>query len=191
MDAVSISRKGASHERRFREANERRSSSGMVDCSNRRCFSHYSMDCVSSGHVRSSRMAVVLVWAKHHLVFSPDRVVLGHSRLESMHLASGVGGSLADAMGMAVEETSRWLIQRRSSRAADRRYQTRDRLMRLSTTSVAVQVQAVALNCLDADAVVGFRRCRDRGTIKTRPPSNKARDVSNLIAARTHEVAYI
>jgi hypothetical protein len=49
-------------------------------------------------------MVVVLVRTKHHVVFLPDRVVLGHSNFEGMRMAIGVGGSLADPMGQAVEE---------------------------------------------------------------------------------------
>jgi hypothetical protein len=59
-------------------------------------------------------MAIVVVGAgarhKYNLVVCPDRVVLGLSGYQVMHLAPSLGNYLADAMGKAVEKTSEWLM---------------------------------------------------------------------------------
>jgi len=69
------------------------------------------MDSVSAVHGRTSRMAfIVVVWPGHNLVVHPNCVVLGHSHYEDMRLAPGIGDSLVDAMGKAVEKTSKWLM---------------------------------------------------------------------------------
>jgi hypothetical protein len=83
----------------------------MVDRAGRRRVSSDSVDFVSAGHVRTSRMAVVVVvWPGHNLVVRPNCVVLGHSYYEAMHLALSIGDSLVDAMGKAVKKTSRRLM---------------------------------------------------------------------------------
>ena len=83
----------------------------MVDPAGRRRVSFDSVDFVSAGHVRTSRMAVVVVvWPGHNLVVRPNCVVLGISYYEDMHLALSIGDSLVDAMGKAVEKTSKWLM---------------------------------------------------------------------------------
>jgi hypothetical protein len=83
----------------------------MVDRAGRRRVSSDSVDFVSAGHVRTSRMAVVVVvWPGHNLVVRPNCVVLGHSYYEDMHLALSIGDSLVDAMGKAVKKTSRRLM---------------------------------------------------------------------------------
>lgn len=88
----------------------------MVDFTDRCWVSSYSMDSVPAGHVRSSCCAaVVLVGAGHHLVFRPDRVVLGHSSIEAMPMAPGVGGSLADPMVTTAEKTSWYPVNGSSS----------------------------------------------------------------------------
>jgi hypothetical protein len=43
-------------------------------------------------------------------------MVLGNSDYEDVRLASGIGGSLADAMGKAVKKTSGWLMESRDFR---------------------------------------------------------------------------
>jgi hypothetical protein len=52
----------------------------VVDLADRRRASADSVDWISAGHVRTSRMAIVVVGAgaghKHNLVDCPDRVVL-------------------------------------------------------------------------------------------------------------------
>jgi len=79
----------------------------MVDLADRRRVSSDSVDWVSAGHVRTSCMAVVvLVRPGHNLAVRPDRVVLGPSYYEDMHLALSIGDSLVDAMGKRVEKTS-------------------------------------------------------------------------------------
>jgi hypothetical protein len=85
-----------------------------VDLADRRRVSSDSVDFVPPGHVRSSRIAFVLVGPGHNLVFRPDCLVLGHIDYESMRLAHGIGGSLADAMGKAVKKTSGWLMSGKS-----------------------------------------------------------------------------
>ena len=78
-----------------------------MDPADRRRVSSDSVDSVSTVHVRASCMAiVVVVRPRHNLVIRPDCVVLGLSYYEDMHLALSIGGSLADAMGKAVEKTS-------------------------------------------------------------------------------------
>ena len=77
-----------------------------MDLVDRRRGSSDSVDFVPPGHVRSSCIAVVLVGPGHDLVFRPNCVVLGHIDYEGMRLASGIGASLVDAMGKAVEKTS-------------------------------------------------------------------------------------
>jgi hypothetical protein len=84
-----------------------------VDLAHPRRVSSDSVDFVSPGHVRSSCIAVVLVGPGHNLVFRPDYVVLGYIDYEGMRLAHGIGGSLADAMGKAVEKTNGWLMESR------------------------------------------------------------------------------
>jgi len=77
----------------------------MVDRAGRRRVSSDSVDFVSAGHVRTSRMAVVVVvWPGHNLVVRPNCVVLGLSYYEDMHLALSIGDSLVDAMGKAVKK---------------------------------------------------------------------------------------
>ena len=55
-------------------------------------------------------MAIVVVGAgarhKHNMVVCPDRVVLGLSGYQVLHLALSLGDSVADAMGKAVKKTS-------------------------------------------------------------------------------------
>jgi len=83
----------------------------MVDPAGRSRVSSDSVDFVSAVHVGTSRMAVVVVvWPGHNLVVRPNCVVLGHSYYEDMHLALSIGDSLVDAMGKAVEKTSKWLM---------------------------------------------------------------------------------
>ena len=85
----------------------------MVDPADRHRVCSDSVDRVSAAHVRSSCMAVVLVLGpRHNMAVRPDRVVLGHSYYEDMYLAPGVGDSLADAMGKAVEKTRRQNLRR-------------------------------------------------------------------------------
>ena len=84
-----------------------------MDPADRRRISSDSVDWVSTGHVRTSCVAsVVVVGPGHNLVVRPDYVVLGHSNYEDMHLALSIGDYLVDAMGKAVEKTSRWLGER-------------------------------------------------------------------------------
>jgi len=83
----------------------------MVDLADRRRLSSASVDCISTGHVRTSCVAsIVLVGPGHNLVIRPDYVVLGPSYYEVMHSALSIGDSLADAMGKAVEKTSGCLM---------------------------------------------------------------------------------
>ena len=97
----------AIHERCFRKARKGSGSRGMVDIADRRRFSSDSVDCVSTGHVRASCVAsILLVGPGHNLVIRPDYVVLGPGYYEDMHFAFSIGDSLADAMGNAVEKTS-------------------------------------------------------------------------------------
>ena len=90
-----------------------------MDHAGRRRVSSDSVDCVSTGHVRTSCVAfVVVVGPRHNLVGRPDYVVLGHGYYEDKHLAPGIGGFLADAMGKAVEKTSGWLMAGRGGMGA-------------------------------------------------------------------------
>jgi len=74
-------------------------------------FRSYEKLAREAGHVRTSRMAVVVVVGPgHNLVARPNCVVLGHSYYEDMHLALSIGDFLVDAMGKAVEKTSKWLM---------------------------------------------------------------------------------
>lgn len=83
----------------------------MVDPAGRRRVSSDSVDFVSTGHVRTSCVAsVVVVWPRHNLVIRPNCMVLGISYYEDMHLALSIGDSLVDAMGKAVKKTSRRLM---------------------------------------------------------------------------------
>ena len=83
----------------------------MVDLADRLRISYDSVDRVSAGHVRTSCVAViVLVRPGHNLVVRPNCVVLGLSYYEDMHLPLSIGDSLVDAMGKAVEKTSKWLM---------------------------------------------------------------------------------
>jgi hypothetical protein len=101
----------AIHERYFRKARKGGGSRGLVDLADRRRVSSDSVDWVSTGHVRTSCMAlVVVVGPGHNLVVRPDCVVLGHSYYEDMHLALSIGDFLVDAMGKTVEKTSGWLM---------------------------------------------------------------------------------
>jgi hypothetical protein len=89
----------------------------MVDLADRRRVSSVSVDCVSSGDVRTSCVAfIVVVGPRHNLVIRPDYVVLGNSDYENMHLALSIGDSLVDAMGKAVKKTNGWLIADRDFR---------------------------------------------------------------------------
>jgi len=93
----------------------------MVDLADRRRVSSDSVDCVSTGHVRTSCVAfVVLVGPRHNLVIRPDCMVLGNSDYEIIRFAPGIGSSLADAMGKAVEKTSEWLMAVRDFRPSSR-----------------------------------------------------------------------
>jgi hypothetical protein len=79
----------------------------MVDLADRRRLSSASVDCVSTGHIRTSCVAsVVLVGPGHNLVVCPNYVVLGPGYYEVMHFAPSIGDSLADAMGKAAAKTS-------------------------------------------------------------------------------------
>jgi hypothetical protein len=86
----------------------------MVDLADRRWASSDSVDWISDCYVHASCMAIVVVgaWArhKHNLVFCPDRVVLGPSGYQVLHLALSPGDHLVDAMGEAVEKTSGCLM---------------------------------------------------------------------------------
>jgi hypothetical protein len=82
-----------------------------VDPAGRRRVSSDPVDCVSTGHVRASCMAVVvLVGPGYNLVVRPDYVVLGTGNNEDMHLALSTSDSLVDAVGKAAEKTSGCLI---------------------------------------------------------------------------------
>ena len=83
----------------------------MVDLADRRRVSSDSVDCVSTGHVRTSCVAsIVLVGPRHDLVVRSDCMVLGLGNNEGMRVAPGIGGSLVDAMGKAVKKTSGCLM---------------------------------------------------------------------------------
>jgi len=78
----------------------------LVDFADRRRVSSDPVDRVSIGHVRTSCVAfIVVVGPRHNLVIRPDGMVLGNSDYEIIRFAPGVGGSLANAMGEAVEKT--------------------------------------------------------------------------------------
>ena len=98
----------------------------MVDPAGRRRVSFDSVDFVSAGHVRTSRMAVVVVvWPGHNLVVRPNCVVLGHSYYEVLHLALSIGDSLVDAMGKAVKKIEQTVDGGHELRAAE--FQNRPR----------------------------------------------------------------
>jgi len=89
-----------------------------VDLADRHRVSSDSVDCVSTGHVRTSCVAsVVLVRPRHDLVGRPDYVVLGLGDNEGMRVTPGIGDSMADAMGKAVKKTSGCLMAGRYQRS--------------------------------------------------------------------------
>ena len=78
-----------------------------MDLADRRRVSSDSVDCVSACNVLASCVAfIVLVGPRHDLDVRPDCMVLGLGDNEGMRVAPGIGGSLVDAMGKAVEKTS-------------------------------------------------------------------------------------